>query len=65
MKKKLVLLALLVFSISLFGCTTTKTSQNNIETVSIVKKESHYEVILDFNNGVSHREIGEEYGKKF
>jgi hypothetical protein len=47
-------IAIIIFSIS--SCVT------NTKNVTITKEKSHYDIRLDFTNGVTHEVMGEQYG---
>lgn len=59
MKKIFFIILVVAIIINLFaGCSNTTKDNVTIEVMG-----SYYNVILDFTNGASHRQIGEEYGE--
>lgn len=62
MKPYLRLSIFLFLIVNLVGCTNVMGIVGSRESVSMINKGSHFEVVLDFTTGKSHFEIGKEYG---
>ena len=67
MKRKTIasitIIYIIVAALSFFaGCSPASVSPE--DTVTIVDKGTHFEVIIDYSSGKTHREIGEELGDK-
>ncbi|MCX7921850.1 MAG: C45 family autoproteolytic acyltransferase/hydrolase [Clostridia bacterium] len=60
MRKCLSILMCIILIVTMSGWKSGDTSKN----VTIVNKGTHFEIVLDFSDGLAHREMGEAYGEK-
>lgn len=47
---------------NLIGCSNSEEASFSSESISIINKGTHFEIVLDFTTGKSNYDMGEEYG---